>query len=168
MRQFVIAAILLACGAWAPAQVNRSSPAVVKDQASSATGAAVPTTAAFVGGNSAGNLTGIVACDSSAQITVSTATTTQIVALVSGKALYVCALVLNGGGATTAKLVYGTSTNCATGQTALTPAFTLATASALSVGAGLGYVLKTPAGNALCLTNSAAVAANVLVTYTQF
>ena len=148
------------------AQVNVSSPEAVK--ASSSTGAAAPATAHYMGGVSSGNLAGIVACDTSAQIAVSTVTTTQIVALVSGKSIFVCGFVLNGGGTTTAKLVYGTGTNCATGQVNLTPAFSLAVASTISAGGGLGYLLKTAAANALCVTNSAAVAANVLVSYTQF
>ena len=149
-------------------QVNVSSPVGVKDQASSTTGGATPGTAAFIGANSSGTLVGVVGCDSSAQLTVSTATTTQMVALVAAKSIYVCGFVINGAGATTAKLVYGTGTNCATGLVSLTPAFTLATGSNVAFGSGLGYVTKTIAANALCVTNSAAVAANVLVSYTQF
>ena len=152
----------------AVAQVNVSSPMAVKDQASSATGSAAPATASFTGGVSSGNLTGIVVCDSSAQISVSTATTSQMVALSAGKSIYVCAFVINGGGTTTAKLVYGAGTNCGTGQVALTPAFSLAVATTVGAGNGLGYVMKTAAANALCVTNSAAVATNVLVAYTQF
>jgi hypothetical protein len=155
-------------GALALAQLNVSSPNVVKDQSSSTTGSAAPTTAMFAGANSSGNLTGVVACDSTAFITVSTITTAQVIALASNKAIYICAVLINGGGATTAKLVSGTGTNCATGLTALTPAFTLATGSNVSIGTGLGYLTKAPSGNALCVTNSAAITANVLVTYTQF
>ncbi len=155
-------------GALAVAQLNVSSANAVKDQSSSTTGSAAPSTAMFAGGNSSGNLTGLIACDSSAQISLSTVTTTQAIALASNKSIYVCAMLINGAGATTAKLVYGTGTNCATGLTALTPAFTLATGSNVSIGNGLGYLIKVPSGNALCVTNSAAIAANVLVTYTQF
>jgi hypothetical protein len=165
---FRVALAVALLGVFAPAQVNISSPAVVKDQASSATGSGAPSAAIYAGGNSSGNLAGIVACDSSAQLTVSTATTTQMVALASGKSIYVCGFIINGGGAATAKLVYGTGTNCATGLTPLTPAFTLASGPNLAFGGGLGYIAKTVAGNALCITNSAAAAANVLVAYTQF
>jgi hypothetical protein len=159
---------LVVLGVFAPAQVNVSSPAAVRDQASSAIGSVVPSTAIYAGGISSGNLAGVVACDSSALLTISTATTTQLVALVSGKSIYVCGLVMNGGGTTTAKLVYGTGTNCATGLTSLTPAFTLASGTNLVFGSGLGYVAKTISGNALCVTNSAAATANVFVAYTQF
>src|ERR1035437_25707 len=169
MRRIICGVVALAWLAGAAmGQVNVSAPAPVKDQASSSTGSAAPATAQYVGGISSGNLGGIVACDSSAQIAMSTATTTQMVALVSGKSVYVCGFVINGGGATTAKLVHGTGTSCATGQTSLTPAFTLASGTMLSFGGGLGYVTKAPSGNALCVTNSAAVTANVFVTYTQF
>ncbi len=166
--RWLVFGILFFSSANAFGQVNVSGPVGTKDQMSSATGSAVPAFAAYFATNSSGNLAGVVGCDSSAQLTVSTATTTQIVALVAAKSIYICGFVINGAGATTAKLVYGTGTNCATGQVSLTPAFTLATGSNVTYGNGLGYVTKTIAANALCLTNSAAVAANVLVSYTQF
>ena len=100
---FLAAAIAL-MGALSPAQVNVSAPSPVKDQASGATGSAAPATAIYAGGNSSGNLAGIVACDSSAQLAVSTATTTQAIALVAGKSIYICAMAINGAGATTAKI----------------------------------------------------------------
>jgi hypothetical protein len=167
--KFVLGGLFLAwLGVFAPAQVNVSAPASVKDQASSATGSAAPSTAIYTGANSSGNLTGVVACDTSVQLTVSTATTTQAIALVAGKTIYVCGFVMNGAGATTTKLVYGTGTNCATGQTALTPSFTLASGTNVTFGGAFGYVTKTASANALCVTNSAAIAASVLLTYTQF
>jgi len=169
MRRVALAGLILASmGVFTPAQVNVSSPAAVKDQASSATGSAAPATAIYTGAVSSGNLAGVVACDSSAQLAVSTATTTQIIALAAAKTIYVCGFVMNGAGATTAKLVYGTGTNCATGQVSLTPAFTLASGTNVASGGGLGYVMKTASANALCVTNSAAVAANVFVSFTQF
>ena len=164
-----IAGAVLALAAWsALAQVNVSSPAPVKDQASSATGAAAPANAFYVGGNSSGNLTGVVACDSSALLSMSTATTTQAVALVAGKSIYVCGFVVNAGGTTTARFVYGTGANCATGLTNLTPAFNLAVGGSVSLGDGLGRLFKTAVANALCVTNSAAQPLNVLLVYTQF
>ncbi|MEQ1949022.1 MAG: hypothetical protein ABL995_17655 [Bryobacteraceae bacterium] len=167
-RLVFLAAATALTAALSHAQVNVSGAAPVKNQASSSTGAAVPTTANYTGANSSGNLTGIVACDSSALLTVSTATTTQTIALSAGKSIYVCAMVINGGGTTTAKLVTGTGTNCGTGQSNLTPTFNLVAGSAVSLGNGLGVLFKTASGGALCVTNSAAQAANVFVVYTQF
>ncbi len=167
--KFVLGGLVLVwLGVFAPAQVNVSAPASTRDQASSATGSTAPSSASFTGVNSSGNLVGLVGCDSSVLLTVSTATTTQAVALASGKTIYVCGFVLNGAGATTTKLVYGTGTNCGTGTTSLTPAFTLASGTNVVFGGGLGFVAKTASSSALCITNSAAVAANVLVAYTQF
>jgi len=165
---YKIGIVWMALACWAQAQVFISQPLPTKDQASSSTGSAAPVTALYAGGVASGNLAGIVACDSSAQLTVSTATTTQIVALSGTKSIYICSLVVNGAGTTTGKLVSGTGTNCATGQVNLTPAFNLVAGSTVSAGVGLGYVVKAASGAAVCVTNSAAVAVNVLVSYTQF
>jgi hypothetical protein len=99
---------------------------------------------------------------------MSTATTTQAIALQAGKSIYICGFVVNAGGTTTGRLVQGTGTNCGTGQGNLTPAFNLATGGNVAFGNGVGQLLKLTAGSALCVTNSAAIALNVLVSYTQF
>lgn len=104
---------------------------------------------------------------------MTTATTTQIIALGSGQQIRVCAYAIQGSTtatATTLKLVYGTGTNCATGTTSLTPAWSLpaTTPAFLSQGHGVGELFQTPAGDALCGTNSAAGTVNILVTYGQF
>ena len=154
--------------AQAAAQVYTSSPAPVKGQSSATTGAAVPTTADLTGVVSSGNLTGLVACDSSALLSMTTATTTQIVALQAGKSIYICGFVVNAAGTTTARLVQGTGTNCATGLANITPAFSLTSGGNVTFGNSVGQLLKSNSGGALCITNSAAIALNVLVTYTIF
>jgi hypothetical protein len=132
------------------------------------TGSAPPTQASLAGGVSSGLLAGIVACDSSASLTMTTATTTQLVALQSGKSVYICGFVINGGGSTTTRLVQGTGTNCGTGTTNITPAFNLTSGTAIAHGGGLGYLAKNAAGSAVCATNSAAATSNIFLTYTQF
>ena len=113
-------------------------------------------------------------CNSSAQLQMTTATTTQIVALAAGAKVRICAYAIQGSTtstATTLKLVYGTGTACATGTTALTPAWNMpATSTSLPFqeGTGVGELMQTPAGNALCATSSAAGTVNIRVTYTQF
>jgi hypothetical protein len=163
----LIAVLSVALGQ-AAAQVYTSSPAPVKGQSTSTTGAVAPTSADLTGVVSSGNLSGLVACDSSALLSMTTATTTQIVALQAGKSIYICGFVVNGGGTTTARLVQGTGTNCATGLTNLTPAFNLATGTNVTMGTGVGQVMKSGSGSALCVTNSAAIALNILVSYTAF
>jgi hypothetical protein len=133
-----------------------------------ATAAAVPAGAVYVGANSAGNLTGIIQADASAAISVSTATTTQIVALSSSKKIYVTALNVVAGGTGNITFVYGTGSACGTGTTSLTGAYNLTAQAGLAPGSGLGPILVVPASNALCVTTSAAVQMSGSVAYTQF
>lgn len=104
----------------------------------------------------------------SVAINVNTATTTQLVALSSGKAIYITAWNVVAGGTGNITLVYGTGTNCGTGTTSLTGAYNLTAQSTLSHGAGIGAVLVVPRGNALCVTTSAAVQMSGSVAYAQF
>lgn len=131
-------------------------------------------TALLVTGN-AQSTTGAPPCELTAQLTMTTATTTQIVALAAGQAVRVCGFVLQGSGsatATTVKFVHGTGTACATGIADLTPAWNMP-ASAVAMPNGViapsGVVLfKTAVGSALCATSSAAGTVRMLVIYAQY
>lgn len=105
--------------------------------------------------------------DQVASLSVSTATTTEIVPLVAGRQIFVTAFAFLAGGTGNVKLVYGTGTNCGTGTTDLTPSFPLVAQAGLSYGSGSGVVVPVPVGKALCATTSAAVTMTGLVTYTQ-
>lgn len=109
-----------------------------------------------------------VQSDSSVAINVSTATTTQLVALASGKSIYVTAWDIVVAAADNVTLEYGTGTNCGTGTTALTGAYNFAANGGIAKGSGLGVLFKVPAGNALCLVTSAATQASGSVSYAQF
>ena len=115
--------------------------------------------------DSTGNVK-IIQASASAAVTISTATTTQMIALTSSKKIFVTSFNLLASGTTTATWVTGTGTNCGTGQTSLTGAYDLAAQAGLAVGGGLGPVLVVPAGQALCLTNSAAIKVTGSVAYT--
>lgn len=134
----------------------------------SATGSAVPAKASYAGANSGGNLVGVIQADSSAKIDISTATTTQLVALSSGKKIYITNYKVIAGGTGNFKFVYGTGTNCGTGTTDLEGANNLTAQAGSVAGSGLGPVLVVPASNALCATTSAAVQMSGHVAYTQF
>lgn len=112
-------------------------------------------------------VTNLTSCDNTASISMSSATTTQAIALASGKSVYVCGFVFNADGKTTAKLVQGTGTNCATGQSSLTPPFNLDAGANVQLGSGLGRLLKSNAGSAVCVTSSAGKTLNVLLIYAQ-
>ena len=135
---------------------------------SGTTGSAVPSSAIFTGAVSSGNLTGIIQADASAPINVSTATTTQIVGLVSAKKIYVTSYNVIAGGTGNITWVYGTGSNCGTGTTSLTGAYNLTAQAGIAMAGGLGPVLVVPAGNALCVTTTAAVQMSGAVSYTQF
>lgn len=139
----------------------------VQSASESATGSAVPAKASLTGANSSGNLTGIVQADGSAAINVATATTTQLIALSAGKAIYVTGFDMIAGGTGNVTFEYGTGTNCGTGTTVLTGAYPLTAQAGLARG-GSGVVWKIPASNALCVLTSAAVQISGSVSYTQF
>jgi len=156
------------------ADLNVAQPAPVVDAASSATGSAVPAKAIYIAGNAAGLQTGLAVCNNSAQLQMATATTTQIVALSGTTAIRVCAISVQGSvtsTATTLKFIAGTGTACATPTATLTPTwnFPLSTsAPPWGLGSGIGTLFQTPAGSALCATNSAAGTVNIMISYTQY
>ena len=131
-------------------------------------GSAVPSSAIAVGANSSGNLTAIIQADASKKLSISTATTAEVVALSSGKKIYVTGWDAIANGTTTFKWVYGTGTNCGTGTTDLTDAYDLTAQAGLSRGTGLGPILVVPASNALCAVDSQAIHVGGSVSYTQF
>jgi len=102
-----------------------------------------------------------------AAVSISTATTTQIVALSGSTQVKVTSLSIIAGGTGNVTFVYGTGSACGTGTTALTGAYPLTAQSGLALGGGLGPVLITPAGQALCITTSAAIQVSGHVTYAQ-
>lgn len=93
----------------------------------------------------------------SAKLSISTATTTQVVALTAAKRILVTSFNFHSAGTTTFKFVYGTGTNCGTGTTDLTDIYDLVASDGMTSGNGAGVILFVPAGNALCIFNSAAV-----------
>jgi len=92
----------------------------------------------------------------------------QLVAAASGEPIYVCAVTVVGVSGTTPtfSLVYGTGTNCGTGQhTFLGPITTTALAPYIWPGA---YVGAVPAGNALCyLDGGTSPVQDYIVVYAQ-
>lgn len=133
-----------------------------------ATGATVPANATLAGAQSGANMVALIQASASAAITMSTATTTQFVALSGGTKIYITSFDFVAAGTTNVTLVYGTGSNCGTGTTALTGAYTLTAQAGVAKGSGLGPVLVVPAGNAFCVTNSQAIVIGGSISYTQF
>lgn len=147
----------------------------VSDVASSATGSAPPASAAFIGGLTSGAtgglLQGIPFCDDQAFLEMSTATTTEIVALTSGRKIYVCYWLAIASGNTDMTFKRGTGTNCGTGTNTISPAwaFNTTTVLAFSGGIGVGPIFDNRnAGDALCVTNSQAIVLKVFVRFAKY
>lgn len=130
--------------------------------------AAVPTRLIALGARIGANEDAVAQGATTAAINVSTATTTQLVALSGTTKIYVTGLAVIAGGTGNITFVYGTGSSCGTGTTSLSGAIPLVANAGLTLGSGLGAVLMVPAGQALCVTTSAAVQMSGFVTYAQF
>lgn len=138
-----------------------------------ATGAAPPANASYLGGQGSGATGGflvpVTSCDSQAFLDMTTATTTELVALTSGRKVYVCYWLAMANGATTMTFKRGTGTNCGTGTTTISNAWELTAQVGFSGGSGLGAIFDNQtAANALCVTSSAAVNLHIFVRYAVF
>ncbi|UPT53194.1 hypothetical protein [Synechococcus phage Ssp-JY42] len=114
-----------------------------------------------------GPVTAPMQADASAAISMSSATTTELVAAVSGQQIYVTHYNVIAAGTGNFKLVYGTGSNCGTGTTDATGNYNLTAQAGVAAGNGLGVLIVIPPGRALCATNSAAVGMYGLVSYSQ-
>lgn len=175
-KVYLFAVLIFASIVSASPDLTVSNPQSFQSTSSGAISSAVPARADYAGAISSGNLAGIIQCDKSVTFNSVTAATTQLVALNGSQVIYVCgySLVIQGVVTTPAswKLVYGTGASCATGLTDLTGTLTGSTVagSALSfnAGGGLGSILRTPAGNALCMTTATVTLKSGVVWYSQF
>lgn len=121
--------------------------------------------------DSSGNLKvsgGATQATNSVPINISTATTTQLVALSSGKVIQITSYDVIAGGTGNITFEYGTGTNCAGGTTILTGAFPLTAQNGVAKGTGIGPVLFVPASNALCALTTASVQMSGSLSYAQF
>lgn len=137
------------------------------------TGSAPPAKAVFLSGITSGAtgglLGGITTCDSQAFLDMTTGTTTELVALTASRKIYVCSWLVMANGATTMTFKRGTGTNCGTGTTTISNAWELTAQVGFAMGNGTGVIFDNQnAGDALCVTNSAAVNLHVLVRYAKY
>lgn len=148
-----------------------------------ATAAVPPTNANYIAGITSGATggllsAGVTVCDSSGYLDMTTATTTEIAPLVSSRTIRVCQIVAMSNGTTVFTLKRGTGTNCGTGTASVSPAWDLTAQTGFSAGNGFGEILGAAgagtvggamtSGNALCVTNSAAVNLHVMIRYAVY
>ncbi|MCC6172056.1 MAG: hypothetical protein IT481_08510 [Gammaproteobacteria bacterium] len=135
-----------------------------------ATGSAPPSGATYIsalGSGATGGLTrGLITCDQKATYDASTSGSTEMVALTSGRVVYVCGYVVKVDGAVNVKLVYGTGTNCATSPQNMTPTWKFTAAdNGLADQGTFWRGLATASANALCINASGAVGVQAIVYY---
>lgn len=137
------------------------------DVASSATGAAPPASAAFVGGLGSGATGGFLiaptVCDTHKAVSMTSATTTLMVTGVSGRHVRICALHLVTAIANNVAIISGTGATCGTGTAGISGGTTAANGynfaanGGLTIGSGFGEVMRTVAtGDSVCIITSAA------------
>jgi len=139
----------------------------VNDVASSATGAAPPTSAQYIGGLGSGATGGFVVpitvCDTNKPITITSATTTLMVTGVSGRQVRICALSMVTAIANNVAIIEGTGATCGTGTagvmggTTAANGFNFAANGGLTIGSGIGEIAATATtGDSVCIITSAA------------
>lgn len=108
--------------------------------------------------------------DTTVAINISTAVTTQIIALSGSKLIYITSIMLWANGGDTVTLEYGTGSLCATGLTTLTGPIVMAAQSAFSADALNGTIIVPApgaAGQAFCIVTTQAVQLSGWITYAQ-
>jgi len=107
-------------------------------------------------------------CDSTAKLNMTSATTTEIVAISGSTTIFVCSYAFHVGGANNLKLVRGTGSNCGTGTTDVGVTWKFGAADAGINRVGTNIVAKGAASGALCVTTSTTAAADIEIEYAQF
>jgi hypothetical protein len=105
------------------------------------------------------------ACNKAAIYDASTNGATQIVA--SGGPILICGYTFLAAGTVNVGLVYGTGTNCATGQVKITPAFQFTTGLGIADASPYFRGMNAPGNQALCINTSAGQAVQAVVYYYQ-
>lgn len=94
----------------------------------------------------------------------------EIVALSGSTVVYICSVDFTAEATVDFRLVYGTGSACASGETGLTGLYAFSTTTGflgMNKGSGGYYVYKGAAGNAICGETSGAVQINGSITYVQ-
>lgn len=108
-------------------------------------------------------------CAASAVYDASTNGATKLVTGSTTQKILVCGFSFFSGGTVNVSLVYGTGTNCGTGQNQITPAFEFTAQTGLVDHLPIyGGLKAAPLGNDLCILTSAGTAVQAIVYYDVF
>jgi hypothetical protein len=109
-----------------------------------------------------------IQADNSKFVNDAVATSLEIVPLSGSTNIYVTSYSIVAAVAENVQFVYGTGTNCGTGQVAITSNMALSANGGIARGNGQGILFKLPAGNALCVLASSTGPTAVDVSFAQF
>lgn len=111
----------------------------------------------------------VVVPATTAQISIAgtVAASTKIISGITGKQIYVTALMQVPVATAVVTYTTGTGTNCGTSTASVTGAMTFAAGQVLNMGNGYGAFMVLPSGNDLCITIATAAAPGSLA-YSQF
>lgn len=110
-----------------------------------------------------------ITCNKTAIYDTNSNGSTKLISGGSVSTVYVCGFDMMSGGTVTAKLEYGTKTTneCDTGETALTPAFSMVAQSVVTDSSAFWRGITVPPGKDVCIKTSAGVAVQLIVYYSQ-
>jgi len=141
-----------------------------------ATGSAVPANAVYQGVRTSSGLTGLIGCNNTALYSNTTNGNTELVALTGGQTIYICSWQISTSQTTavSVRLVRGTGTACATGETSITPTYPVQAATSTGPIGLVGMMspfwqgLAGASGDAICIETNAAVSVQAFITYTKY
>ena len=108
---------------------------------------------------------GGIACNSSVVYDNNTNGSTKLITGTSSKSIYICGYGFMAGGTVNVKLIYGTGTACATGATALTPAYQFTAQTGFVDPSPYFRGMYAPTGKDVCINASAGKAVQAVVYY---
>lgn len=91
----------------------------------------------------------------------------ELVALTSNQTIYLCGYNFIAGGTANVRLVYGTGTACATGETGITGLYPLIAQTGINAGFGGAVIAKAAISNAVCIETSASITVGGMVQYVK-
>jgi hypothetical protein len=91
----------------------------------------------------------------------------ELVALTSNQTIYICGYNFMTSAAASIRLVYGTGSACATGETGITGAYPMVANQGINAGFGGAIVAKGAVSNAVCIETSASANVHGIMTYAK-
>jgi len=117
----------------------------------------------------AANYLPVIACN---QVYTGAPSADAIVIALSGSlTTYICSIHIDAEGTVDTRIISGTGSTCGTSTTQMSPLYAFSTTTGFlggNEGSGLGMIMKSDAGEDVCVDVSGAVVNNIRITYAQF